>query len=193
MKRPRFKPEVSARRGDYVFEVCRGEDRRAARDLIAREHYSKSSSFMGTMICAKRAGEIVGAALLLPPLPPAARKHAKSDPRRVTALSRLVIRSGEPQNAASMLIGAVLKQVRRDGKYDTVLTYADLSQGHTGAIYKATNATHCGLTRPEEYWVDPADRRVSRKATRSRTAAEMRALGMERRVSHGKHCYKWEL
>ena len=192
MKRPRFKPEVSARRGDYVFEVCHDADRAAARELIAREHYSKNSSFMGTVICAKRGGEVVGAATLLPPLPPAARKHAKGDPKRVTSLSRLVVRSGEPQNAATMLIGAALKQVRRDRKYDTVLTYADLSQGHTGAIYRATNAQYCGLTKSEEYWVDPVTgRRVSLKATRSRTVAEMRALGYERRVSPGKHCFKW--
>ena len=192
MKRPRFKPEVYARRGDYVFEVCHGVDRAAARELIAREHYSKSSSFVGTVICAKRGGEVVGAAALLPPLPPAARKHAKDDPKRVTSLSRIVVRSGEPQNVASMLIGATLKQVRRDRKYNTVLTYADLAQGHTGAIYRATNAQHCGLTKPKEYWADPATgRRVSAKATRSRTVAEMRALGYQRRVSPGKHCFKW--
>ena len=129
-----------------------------------------------------------------PPLPPAARKHAKTDPKKVTTLSRLVVAAGEPQNTASILIGASLRQHRRDRKYDTVLTFADLAQGHTGAIYKATNATYCGLTEPEPYWIDPATgKRVSRKATRSRTVAEMRALGYERRVSPGKHCFKWVL
>lgn len=183
-----------ARKGDYEFSVCRDEDRKAARALVEREHYAKGSSFMGTAICAKRGGQIVGAALFLPPLPPAAKKHAKTDPKKVTTLSRLVVAAGEPQNVATMLIGAALRQTRKDRKYDTVLTFADLAQGHTGAIYRATNATYCGLTKPEPYWIDPrTGKRVSRKATRSRTVAEMRALGYERRMSPGKHCFKWEL
>lgn len=193
MSKPRFKPANAARRKDYVFEVCDKADRVAARELIQQQHYSKSSSFMGTVICAKREGRVVGAASFLPPLPPAAKKHAKTDPKRVTALSRLVVDAGEPTNVESMLIGAALKQIRKDGRYDTVLTFADLSRGHTGAIYKATNASYCGLTKPSPYWVDPkTGRRVSVKATTSRTVAQMRALGYERHVSPGKHCFKWE-
>lgn len=148
---------------------------------------------MGTMICAIKNGKIVGAALFLPPLPPAAIKHAKTDPKKVTTLSRLVIASGEPQNAASMLIAASLKQIRQDKKYDTVLTFADLSQGHLGTVYKATNAIYCGKTRPEPYWIDATGRRVSRKSTKTRTVSEMAALGYERKVSPGKHCFKWIL
>lgn len=183
-----------ARRGDYTFSVCDREDRKVARELVAAQHYAKSSSHRSFGVCAKRGDKVVGAALFLPPLPPAARKHAKSDPKKVTVLSRLVVASGEPQNAATMLIGAALRQLREDKKYDTVLTFADLSRGHTGAIYKATNATYCGLTKPEPYWVDPATgKRVSRKATRSRTSAEMLALGYRREMSPGKHCFKWVL
>lgn len=55
----------------------------------------------------------------------------------------------------------------------------------------------CGLLLVNEatpYWVDPRDgRRVSRKATRSRSVAEMRALGYEKCLSPGKHCFKWVL
>lgn len=93
-----------------------------------------------------------------------------------------------------MLIAASLRQLRRDRRYDTVITYADLSQGHKGTVYKATNAIPCGKTEPKAYWVDPkTGRRVSLKATRSRTVAEMRALGYERCVSPGKFCFKWFL
>ena len=188
----RFKPENAAKRSDYLIEVCAKEDRRRARELVKAEHYTGSSSFMGTIICAKRAGEIVAVAQFLPPLPPAARKHAKGDPLRVTHLSRLVVRAGEPQNVATMLIGASLRIIKAGGRYDTVLTYADKSQGHTGAIYRATNATYCGTTPPCAYWVEPSSgMRVSAKATRTRSAAEMRALGYERRTSSGKHCFKW--
>jgi hypothetical protein len=33
---------------------------------------------------------------------------------------------------------------------------------------------------------------VSAKATKTRTVAQMKALGYERQVSPGKHCFKWE-
>lgn len=183
-----------ARRGDYEFGECQKADRVQARRLVQEHHYSKSASHRSFGFCAKRDGKVVGAALFLPPLPPAAKKHAKSDPKKVTTLSRLVVAPGEPQNTAGMLIGAALRHLRKDKRYDTVLTFADTSQGHTGTVYKATNATSCGLTKPEPYWIDPkTGRRVSRKATRSRTVAEMRALGYERRMSPGKHCFKWTL
>ncbi|MGL4257995.1 MAG: hypothetical protein ACRCSL_16800 [Microbacterium sp.] len=183
-----------AHREDYEIVECGRDERRAAHDLVRAHHYAKSSSHRSFGFCAKRNGVVVGAALFLPPLPPAAKKHAKSDPKKVTSLSRLVVAPGEPQNVAGMLIAASLRQLRRDRRYDTVITYADLSQGHKGTVYKATNAIPCGQSAPEPYWIDPkTNRRVSRKATRSRTVAEMRALGYERCVSPGKFCFKWFL
>lgn len=144
-------------------------------------------------MCARRSGEIVGAALFLPPLPPAARKHAKSDPKKVTSLHRLVVKPGEPQNVATMLIGASLRHLKKGGRYDTVVTFADMAQGHTGAIYRATNAEYLGTSRPEPYWVDRNGKIVSRKSTRTRSYEEMRSLGYEKKVSPGKHTFRWRL
>lgn len=186
-----------ARRADYVIGPCLPGP---ARDLVKAHHYSKSASHRAFAVCARRSGEstagpgeLVAAALFLPPLPPAAKKHALLDPKRVTALHRLVVAPGEPQNVASMLIAGSLKQLRRDGRYDTVVTYADTAQGHTGAIYRATNAEYLGISKPETYWVDRDGRTVSRKSTRSRNYAEMRALGLEQRKSPGKHVFRWRL
>jgi hypothetical protein len=189
----RHKPKNAAKRADYAFEVCDKRALKEAREMVAQHHYAGSSSHRSFGVCAKRDGRVVGAALFLPPLPPAAKKHARTEPRKVITLSRLVVLPEEPTNVESMLIGASLRQLRRDKRYDVVLTFADTSRGHTGAIYKATNAEYCGLTRPEPYWIDKDGRRVSRKATVSRTAAEMRALGYRREVSPGKHCFKWTL
>lgn len=187
-----MKPNVPvARKSDYEIGPC---PLATAKTLVERHHYAKSASNTGKSFCAThRERGVVAAAVFLPPLPPAARKHALSDPKRVTALSRLVVVPGEPQNVATMLIGGALRQLRRDARYDTVVTYADTAQGHTGAIYRATNAEYLGMSRPEGYWVDKDGRTVSRKATVSRTAAQMRALGLERRVSPGKHIFRWKL
>lgn len=74
-----------------------------------------------------------------------------------------------------------------------MVTFADMAQGHTGAIYRATNAEYLGVSKPEVYWVDREGRMVSRKATRTRNFAEMRALGLEQRRSPGKHVFRWRL
>lgn len=187
-----MKPDVPvAHREDYSFGPCVGAE---GRELVAAHHYSKSASHRAFGFCLRRGGRVVSAALFLPPLPPAAKKHAKSTPKKVTTLHRLVVAPGEPQNVAGMTIARSLRQLRKDGRYDTVLTFADFSRGHTGTVYKATNAIACGQSKPEPYWIDPATgRRVSRKATVSRTVAQMRALGYERHISQGKHCFKWWL
>lgn len=180
-----------ARRGDYTFRECGPA---VARSLVEAHHYSKSCSHRAFSICAFRGDEPIGVAQILPPLPPAAKKHARTDPKRVRVLTRLVVVPGEPQNAAGMLIAALLHQLRREGRYDRVLTYADMAQGHTGVVYRATNAKFLGMSEPEPYWVDLASGvRVSRKSTVSRTNAQMRALGCEQRVSPGKYIFAWDL
>jgi len=136
----------------------------------------------------------VAAALFLPPLPPAAKKHTLSgDPKKVIALHRLVVAPDEPQNVATILIGGSLRRLKKDGRYDTVITFADKSQGHTGTIYRASNAEYLGESKPETYWVDAEGRTVSRKATTSRTYEQMRNLGYSPRRSPGKHIFRWAL
>ena len=200
-----MKPEgkAVARREDYLVREVRTKE---AGKVIAQWHYAKSSSN-----CARSFGlmrrdggmeHLVGAAQFLPPLRPAARKvealaaaqgrHVPAD--RVVALSRLVVAPDEPQNAASILVGAALRALKRERRWCAVLTFADTSVGHTGCVYRALNADPAGMTKPEPYWINPATgARVSRKATVSRTSAEMKALGMEQRMSEGKYRFIWWL
>lgn len=200
-----MKPEgqAVARRDDYLVREVRTKE---AGEAIARWHYAKSSSNCARSFgLIRRDGDgsaLAGAAQFLPPLPPAARKvqaiaaeqglRVPSD--RVVALSRLVIAPGEPQNAASILVGAALRVLRREGRWCAVVTFADTSAGHTGRVYRALNAQACGMTKPEPYWFDPATgKRVSRKATHSRSKAQMVALGLEQRMSEGKYRFVWWL
>jgi hypothetical protein len=69
--------------------------------------------------------------------------------RRVLSLSRLALAPTEPQNAESILIGWSVRRIRREGKWVALVTFADESQGHTGTIYRATNWTYVGRTKPE--------------------------------------------
>lgn len=194
-----MKPEGKpvARRTDYqVGEI----ENRLATPFVKAHHYAKSTSHRAWSWGLVRDGDLVGVAQFLPPLPPAARKVSELalergravDPKRVIALTRLVIAPGEPQNAASILVGAALRKIKRDRRWQAIVTFADSSAGHTGRVYLALNAEPVGFTEPEVYWVDPeTGARVSRKATTSRTSSEMKALGLQREKSAGKYRYIW--
>lgn len=182
-----MKPNCSvARRGDYEIRDCPLYEAAA---LIRAEHYARGCS--NTAVYRHglyRNGNLVGAALWLPPTKACAQTvHPKWE--RVLSLSRLALRQSEPQNAESILIGASIRMIRRERKWAALVTFSDLSQGHKGVIYRATNWTHVGLTRPEPRWEDGDGRQVSRLATKSRTRSQMEALGYRMVGKFSKHKY----
>ena len=71
----------------------------------------------------------------------------------------------------------MLRIIDGEGRWVAAVTFADGSQGHVGTIYKATNWEYVGETKPEPRWEDANGKQVSRLSTKSRTAADMTALG----------------
>ena len=164
-----------AHRRDYV--VREGPLAEAAR-LVEAFHYAKGTA--NTCVAShilERNGRAVGAALWMPPTRVAA-ESVSPDWRNVLCLSRLVVAPGEPQNAAGILLSASMRLLPE--RWHTLLTYADTRMGHTGTIYKATNWRCLGQTKGDPVWVDADGRQVARKATKSRTAGQMLALGLKR-------------
>ena len=160
------------------------------RELVAAEHYAGGSSNTATyrhgLFRADNPMRCLGAALWLPPTLPAALS-VSNDPTQVVNLSRLVVDSDVPVNGASFLLGGSIRLIRRDGRFNTLLTYADEGQGHTGAIYRATNWIYLGIVKGHPRWVDSKGRQVATKATKNRTYAEMLALGYTRLPASDKH------
>jgi hypothetical protein len=138
---------------------------------------------------------IMGASVWLPPLPPVgAAVYPEGDHKKVLALSRLAIHPDVPSNAASFMIGRCIREIKRDGKWECLVTFADTRMGHEGAIYKATNWEYMGETEPKDCWVDPATgKQVSIKATFSRTNEKMLSLGYERIGAFPKHRFRMVL
>lgn len=173
-----------AKRADY--EV-RDAPLHEAAAFISAHHYARGCANTAVYVHGLyKDDRLVGAALWMPPTKVCAMT-VHSDWRRVLALSRLAVAPTEPQNAASLLIGASIRRIRREGKWVALVTFADESQGHTGVIYRATNWQYRGRTRPEPRWEAPDGRQVARKATRSRTNAEMQALGHRMVGKYAKH------
>jgi hypothetical protein len=99
----------------------------------------------------------------------------------VLALSRFAVDAEVPSNGASFLLGQSMRAVNRR-RWPILLTYADTAEGHTGAIYRATNWRCLGLVPAGDSWVTPDGRMMGRKrGGHTYTVAEMVAAGFVRR------------
>jgi hypothetical protein len=182
---------VTARRRDYSIRPVRHAEAAA---LVRAHHYARSASNTSVLSVGLYRGEsLVGAAVWLPPTKPAAVSVDPDNWRRVICLSRVVVVPGEPKNAAGMLVAGALRLIACDSRWLVALTYADTAERHTGHLYRVTNWTYVGMTRPDTYYVDTAGKRVSKLATKSRSQAQMLALGYEPRRSPGKHKFIYRL
>jgi hypothetical protein len=184
------KPDARAHRRDYTIGLAPHAEVAA---FVRAHHYARGCANTSVMAFAsRRGGTVVGAALWMPPTRVCA-ESVSPDWRNVLALSRLAMRDAEPTNAESIFIGAMVRAIRTGGRWRSLVTFADGSQGHTGTIYRATNWTYIGPTKPEPRWVSSDGRQVSRLATRSRTAADMLALGHHMAGRFPKHKFVMHL
>lgn len=70
---------------------------------------------------------------------------------RVLELTRLWVQDGTPKNTESFFIGQTLRML--PSSYDIIVSYADLSAGHSGVIYQATNWIYTGLSDAHLIWI----------------------------------------
>lgn len=148
--------------------------------LICQWHYAKGGSKTGVYfhgLFHRHVNEPLGVAQWLPPTKVAA-KSVNFEWQKVIALSRLVVSPLAPANACSFFLARSEKLIRNDARFVTLLTYADESQGHTGAIYLAANWTPLGRTAAgHPRWLDANGRQVATQATTTRTKQQMLDLG----------------
>lgn len=134
-------------------------------------------------------GRLSGVAMWLPPTPTAARSVAGREWRGVLSLTRLVVAPDVPTNGASYLLGASMRLLDRE-RWPWLLTYADSSHGHTGAIYRATNWTYLGPWEAGDTWVGPeGEQRGRKRGKRNLSVAEMTELGFVKQPAAVKHKY----
>lgn len=133
-------------------------------------------------------GALLGVAVWLCPTKRACQTVDPDDWKRVVGLSRLAIHPSVPKNACSFLISKSIDLIRADGRYKSLVSFADSSRGHSGLIYRASGWTYMGRTVPTPLWIDPMDGKMqSIKATKTRTVAEMKQLGFEFKGRFFKH------
>lgn len=163
-----------------------------ARRMVERYHYARSASLIAVYLHGMfPAGafwdeEAVAVAWWLPPTKGCGQATYPDAPQGVLSLSRLVAIPEAPKNTCSYLIARSIKLIDRR-RWPCLVTYADTMREHTGAIYRATNWKYAGMTAADPCYMI-GGRMVSRKAgPKTRTHAEMMALGAEMVGKFSKH------
>lgn len=171
-------PKPFLRSADFTVGPA---DFSVAQQMVRENHYARGCANTAVYVHGlfeKATGRLLGCALWMPPTRVCAESVNRPDWKRVLTLSRLVCLPDAPKNAASFLQARSIDLIRRDGRFVSLVTYADEGQGHLGQIYRATNWLYVGRTGPYPMWHDPSTgRQVARLSTKSRTASQMRDLG----------------
>jgi hypothetical protein len=168
-----------------------------AQALVREFHYARGGSNTAVYVhglYSRAMDDLVGdflcgVAWWLPPTRVAAESVNRDDWKRVLSLTRMVMRPDVPKNACSFLLARSIKAIKNDGRFVSLVTWADEGEGHDGGVYRAANWAYVGANQGDDRWVDPATgRHVARKsAGKSRTVAEMTALGYVRTGRTRKH------
>lgn len=153
-----------------------------AADFIRDHHYSRGCSHTSVyrhgLFSAGNPDMLMGCVLWLPPTKPAAMSVNKEKWRQVLSLTRMAVHTDAPKNACSFLLSRSIKEIKMDGRFVSLVTYADERMGHNGHVYRASNWKFVGTMKGSPAWIDPATgRQVATQATRTRTKSEMLALG----------------
>ena len=136
----------------------------------------------------------MGVAWWIPPTKNAAFATYPENWRRVLSLTRLVINPCVPKNGASFLLSQSIKLIDVDKKWECLVTYADTWQGHTGAIYKATNWEYMGETKPSPIFQNSNGKMMGRKrGGKNLTKIELSKLGFNEIGKFCKHKFKFIL
>ena len=128
---------------DCEMQLCSFSD---IRHIFEDFHYKKGHMGGGISVCFAmiHKGELVGGSVLGKPRHENKYKNC-IDIRRMACLDEA------PFNSESWFLGSIIKYLIANTNYDNVLSYSDLTQGHIGTIYKATNFTEAGKTSPTKY------------------------------------------
>ena len=160
------------------------------RAFIIQHHYSKGCSLTAVYmhgLFQKGCDDLLGVAQWLPPTRVAAESVNKENWTRVLSLSRLAVHPDVPKNGATFLMARSMRLIKQDQKWVSLVTYADEFMSHTGSIYLAANWDYVGETKPSPRWEDANGKQIAKKSTRTRTNAEMEALGYRLVGSYRKH------
>ena len=129
-----------------------------AKEYIIKNHYSHGCHNGPSPCIGLYDGEnLIGVMMFATPCSEAVRgsMFGMEYKTHVTELHRLHILDCTPKNTESWFIARCLKLLKRiNPKIWSVLSFSDMTEGHSGVIYKATNAYRLGTTGKATFFMD---------------------------------------
>lgn len=123
------------------------------RKFLKRWHYSDYVNIQAKhTFCLFREGnfgipEMVGVCIYTRPAgPTAGQSYYPEAPDKVLELRRLCLIDETPKNAESFFVSRTIKWLKGNTDWEFILSYADMEQGHSGVIYRASNFEYIGVT-----------------------------------------------
>ena len=129
----------------FVVSIC---DRREVRDFIETWHYSHNINGLQSEYCFKLLDNdtLIGAMIYGKiAMRNVWKKYAEKE-EDIIELRRLCCIDNTPKNTESYFIGKTLRFLKQNTELKNVISYADMTYGHEGTIYKASNFEHLGMT-----------------------------------------------
>jgi hypothetical protein len=173
-------------------------DTKTAKEYIHKNHYSRGSHNSPSPCYGLfDKNNLIGVIMFATPCSENVRSSIFSVDRKneVTELHRLHILDVTPKNTESWFISRALKKLKEDKPIiNAVISFADPTEGHTGTIYKATNAYFVGISSAARFYRDKEGRlRHPRQNGTNITVeeAKKREWLVEKRL--GKMRYLWLL
>lgn len=167
---------------------------KAARDYITKNHYTHGCGASASPCYGLFDGfKLIGVLMFACPCSEDVRASlfGEDEKDRVIELHRLHILDVTPKNTESWFISRCLKQLVKDRPQTKgVISFSDLTQGHVGTIYKATNAYRCGQTSRIWVFVDKDGRlRHERQHGHHVTDQEAKEMEWKKVLSQPKNRY----
>lgn len=141
--------------------------------------------------------ELIGVCMFATPCSENVRASVwgKDNVDHVTELHRLHILDITPRNTESWFISRVLKLLKKDKpSIWGVLSFSDMTEGHQGVIYKASNAYRIGQTGKATFFLDRDGRlRHPRQCGVNITPEVAEKMGWRKTRRDAKNRYLWIL
>lgn len=125
---------------------------------------------------------LIGVLMFATPCSEAVRESVfgKEYKNKVIELHRLHILDVTPRNTESWFISRCFQLLLKDKpEIRGIISFSDLTEGHQGTIYKATNAYFCGMTSKATFYMEPETHRLHhpRQNGHNMQADEVKARG----------------
>lgn len=189
----------------YFFKEAYFEDKGSSflsidpifKEFIKKYHYSKSIRGIATkhIFVLGWRGRLMGVCVVGKP---AGHKYNGTN---TVEIRRFCTVDDAPKNASSFFLGKVLKYLKKNTDYKTVISFADPFHQHKGIIYKASNFTYKGRQKytPVAYIVGGKKmhqrnfKQVTSKGNLTKNSQIIRSGKAERVLLPKKHIYTYEL